>query len=402
MLASAFGPAEPAGRVLVTDPAVRRLLRVRGPVETDGRMGLSHWFAADDGEVIKTDWAHAGERVASCDPACDLAQIAARDGAFGERVRAAWAALGREPVDAERWLLYRLAHLWSERDAALVARAARDYFHDVFFADLRPPAEGPLCALDVDGVLELDVLGFPALTPASAGALRALLVHGYRPVLVSGRGSKEIAERCAAYRLPAGVAEYGAVVHIAEGGRETSLLTDEEAATLERVRAELSSRDGVEIDAAYRHIVRARPPSTTAVAPGVRVLAGDSQADFVPARVDKGVGIRALAARLDAPLHAAIGDTAADAPMLALAERAFVPAHAPRELRSVATMTRRPYQAGFHEAVGALLGHAPGTCAECRVPDVDERRRLLLALLGLREGGLRGMPRRALRVALAR
>jgi hypothetical protein len=402
MLAAAFGPAESAGRLLVTDPAVRRLLRVRRPVETDGRMELSHWFARDDGELVKTDWAHAGERVASCDPACDLAQIAARDGVLAERVRAAWAALGREPVDAERWLLYRLAHLWSERDAALRARVARDYFRDVFFADLRPSPDGPLCALDVDGVLELDVLGFPALTPASAVALRALIVHGQRPVLVSGRGIAEIAERCAAFRLSAGVAEYGAVLYVAADGRETSLLTDDEVATLAGVRDELRGREGVEIDTAYRHVVRARPPSTTAVAPGVRVIVGDGQADFVSARVDKGVGIRALAARLDAPLHAAVGDTAADAPMLELAGRAFVPAHAPRELRRVAKTTRRPYQAGFHEAVGELLGHRPGSCAECRVPDDDERRRLLLALLGLREGGLRGMPRRALRVALAR
>ena len=132
------------------------------------------------------------------------------------------------------------------------------------------------------------------------------------------------------------------------------------------------------------------------------MIVGDGQADFVPARVDKGVGVRALTARLDAPLHAAVGDTAEDAPMLALAERAFAPAHAPRELRGVAQMTRLPYQAGFDEAVGELLGHPPGTCFECRVPDDDERRRLLLALLGLREGGLRGMPRRALRVARAR
>jgi hypothetical protein len=52
--------------------------------------------------------------------------------------------------------------------------------------------------------------------------------------------------------------------------------------------------------------------------------------------------------------------------------------------------------------VGEVIGHAPGTCAACRVPDGGESRRLLLALLALREGGLRGLPRQALRVALAR
>ena len=78
----------------------------------------------------------------------------------------------------------------------------RAYYHEVFFADLRPPADGPLWGVDVDGVLELDVAGFPALTPASAAALRALTVHGHRPLLVTGRGARDVGR--ALRELPAG------------------------------------------------------------------------------------------------------------------------------------------------------------------------------------------------------
>jgi hypothetical protein len=72
------------------------------------------------------------------------------------------------------------------------------------------------------------------------------------------------------------------------------------------------------------------------------------------------------------------------------------------ELRGAGRVTRRAYAAGFAQAVGALLGHAPGTCDACRVPDGGEARRLLLALLALREGGLRRAPAQAARLALTR
>src|SRR6185312_14727224 len=189
LLAGAFGPAEPVARVLLVDPSVRRVLRVGRPAEIDGSMELTRWFAGPTGELVKVDWAvpsDASFRVASCDPVSDLAQVTAgaADRALARGLRRAYAATGRGPVEPERWLLHELAHLWSLRhrgndDAPLLdacARALRAYYHEVFFADLAPAADGPLWGIDVDGVLELDVAGFPALTPASAAALRALTV----------------------------------------------------------------------------------------------------------------------------------------------------------------------------------------------------------------------------------
>jgi hydroxymethylpyrimidine pyrophosphatase-like HAD family hydrolase len=399
-------------------------------------MELSRWFRGTAGELLKVDWAEPSDaswRVASCDPVSDLAQVAARsrDRGLARELRRAYAANGHEPVEPERWLLYELAHLWNLRRGALAAdpalgetcaRAMRAYYHEVFFADVQPAVDGPVCGLDIDGVLELDVLGFPALTPAAAAALRALIVHGYRPLLVSGRGAAEVAERCASYRLPGGVAEYGAVLHVAAQAATESLVTPAEAATLDRIREALRAGH-VDVDASCRHAVRAhvieaggrRPPPDAAVgaaleaaeAAGVRTIRGDSQTDIVVTRVDKGTGVRALLARLGAdsghprPLELAVGDTGPDAPLLALAMRPFVPAHAPRELWQVARATRHAYAAGFAEAVADLLGHTPGTCAECRVADGGQARRSLLGLLALREGGLRGVPRHVLEVTRA-
>src|SRR6185295_2551297 len=281
--------AEPAARVLLVDPAVRRVLRVGRPAEIDGSMDLTRWFAGGDGELVKVDWAvpsDASFRVASCDPVSDLAQVTAgaADRALARGLRRAYAATGRGPVEPERWLLHELAHLWSLRhrgndDAPLLdacARALRAYYHEVFFADLCPPAHGPLWGVDVDGVLELDVAGFPALTPASAAALRALTVHGHRPLLVTGRGTGDVVERCASYRLAGGVAEYGAAVHVAGGDVVHSVLDAADAATLDRVRAALAAAEGIHLDPACRHTVRAyaldaagrrcRPPDATVAA----------------------------------------------------------------------------------------------------------------------------------------
>jgi hydroxymethylpyrimidine pyrophosphatase-like HAD family hydrolase len=436
LLAGAFGPAEPVARVVLVDPAVRRVLRVGRPAEIDGSMDLTRWFSGAGGELLKVDWAQPSDasfRVGSCDPVCDLAQVTARsqDRALARGLRRAYAAAGHDAVDPERWLLYELAHLQgpggtaaSDPDVrAACARAMRAYYHEVFFADLRPPTDGPLWGIDVDGVLELEAAGFPALTPASATALRALTVHGHRPLLVTGRSAADVAERCASYRLAGGVAEYGAVVHVADGAT-AGLVSVAEAIVLERVRRALQGTDGVHVEPGYRHAVRAfaldargrhRPPPDAAIgaalrkagATDVHAIRGDGQTDLVVGRVDKGVGVRALLERLGVepgaprPLHVAVGDTAADAPLLQLAIRPYVPGHAARRLRPLARVTHGAYAAGFAEAVGEVLGHAPGSCPECRVADGGEARQALLALLGLREGGLRGVPAHALAVARA-
>lgn len=434
VLSRAFGAAEPVARVLVVDPAVQRLLRVRRPARVDGSMRLSRWFTGTAGELVKVDWADppgASWRVESSDPVADLAQVSAgaRDDALARPLRDAYTMLGHEPVDAERWLLHELAHLWSMERAApedpaprrAATAAVQAYMHEVFFADVEPPGDGPLCAIDVDGVLELDVLGFPALTPASAGALRALTAHGHRPVLCTGRTAPEVIDRCGAYRLAGGVAEYGAQVYVTGAGPARTLLDSGEAQMMRRLADALGALDGVQVDARGHHAVRASRPDGgarprrlreedvalalhRAAATGIRAIHGDAQTDLVLRRIDKGAGVRALAAQLGAggenPAVAfAMGDTLPDVPMLDLATRPFAPAHADRRVRMRARATRRPYTAGFAEAVGDVLGHRPGTCPTCRVPgEPGGRRRLMLALLALRESGLRGLPRRAVRV----
>jgi hydroxymethylpyrimidine pyrophosphatase-like HAD family hydrolase len=308
------------------------------------------------------------------------------------------------------------------------ARSVQRYFAETFLEDLDRTGSGPLVALDIDGVLETDQLGFPTLTRASATALRALIAHRYRPVLVTGRGLEEVRDRCRSYGLDAGVAEYGSVLCLDGGARTLALVDDRHTAALQRLRAALSERDGVCLDPTYAHALRAyrlgangyrRPLSAAEVAECltasattgmVQAIQGAGQSDFVAAGIDKGIGLRTLAdalggegekpAAVGSQIALAVGDTASDAPMLALGRAALAPAHAPAEtLASGAGRLRRSYQAGLSLAVEELLGHRPGGCARCRVAPEAPRRQLLIDLFSMAEAGPRGLPARVFRFA---
>jgi hydroxymethylpyrimidine pyrophosphatase-like HAD family hydrolase len=440
LLGAAFGRAAPLARVMLVDPAMRRLLHVAEPSVIDGSMTPDQWRADDDGRPLKfgfSDRTYWNLGLACCDATFDLAGVGAfaSDGAITESVRRAWRRRTGENVDPERWLLYELAHLWGRRQADpaqesavrhAYSRSVQRYFAEVFLADLERPAHGPLVALDIDGVLETDQLGFPTLTRASATALRALIAHGYRPVPVTGRGLEEVRDRCRSYGLAAGVAEYGSVVCLGREARAVALVDDDHAEALRRLRAVVLEREGVRLDPAYVHALRAyrcgaggsrRPLSAAEAAECIRASAaggmvqliqGDGQSDFVAAGIDKGRGLSVLMEELgaatgrpaadDSCVALAVGDTASDAPMLALGAAAYVPAHAaPEATASGAARLRRAYQAGLSLAVAELLGHPPGDCARCRVAPQTSERQLLLDLFSIAEAGRRGLAVGALR-----
>jgi hydroxymethylpyrimidine pyrophosphatase-like HAD family hydrolase len=454
MLGQAFGPARQLVRPL-THHAAKRLVAVERPSVTDACTRTDHWFDGEAGGLRKLGFeqrASSNVGTQSCDPVFDLAEAAAsaeEDGALGlaDRLRRDYESLTGEPIDDERWLLYRLLHHLSRYRAALdeasadprawehpfsralvleraMASAQRTYVADRYVGELAPRAEGPLCAIDVDGVLETRWTAFPALAPAGALALRLLSLHGYRAVLVTGRALEEVRDRCAAYRLPGGVAEYGAVIYDHVGGRVRDLLTRDDHAALDALRGALAQLDGVHLDAAHVHSLRAHtvaadgvrsalPSETIAAALSaagvegrIRVVPGDLQTDFIAAGVDKGRGLVALAETLDgaerpAPIALAVGDTASDLPMLALARRSFAPANAQAELRGDVQRLRRTYQSGLLEAVRRELGHSARRCPACRRPRPSSPESgVLLTVLAALDGGGRNRVARAGALAL--
>jgi hydroxymethylpyrimidine pyrophosphatase-like HAD family hydrolase/adenine/guanine phosphoribosyltransferase-like PRPP-binding protein len=430
ILAGGYGRGGVLLRPLMLDLLVRRLCSVDRPSVVDGATGLENWLRGA-GRLVKDNAdlrGFANTDLYCYDPVFDLAGIdpGSHDTGFVHALRAAYRC------SDERFLLYELVHLASRPSTDLGARraasrAVQRYMAGRFPAGPVPDLEGTpgspmLCALDIDGVLESDALGFSIITPVAALALRSLERHGYRPVPVTGRSLPEVQDRCTAFGLAGGVAEYGAVAYEHATGRVVELVTEHERLLLDELREVLRAVPGVSINDDYRYSVRALrtgerhssalPAEIVDAAlrvlgddqDGVRVVTGMRQTDFVAAATDKGTGLEMLASMLCTPSGApsevelAVGDTESDLPMLALARHAYAPGNATAGVRaSAVTVVRPAYAAGLAHAVGRLLGHPPGGCSVCGQNRHDPAARVLLTLLGAQEAGRRGVAPAALR-----
>jgi len=420
----------------------RRLLAVETASVVDGSMALRHWFEPGGRHgAIKVDYdegAYSNEDIYTYDHVYDLgiaaASLRAEIGpAAADALREAYERASGERVDEERWFLYQLLSARLDRHAlranlakvlpvappeliSLLDRVEstledvqRAYVRARCLGGVVPAKSGPLCAIDVDGTLETAPLGFTSIGPPGALALRALAVHGFRAVLASGRSLDEIRTRCDSYSLAAGVAEYGAVAYIRARDEVIELLPEADRTRLDRLRVILSRIEGVWVDGRYqrsvrtfeldrrgrRSALRAETVRSAIAAADVNrdvvVIPGWSQTDFVAASTNKADGLRVAAARLGAGssgplLELAVGDAPTDLPMLRLARLACAPANSSPELfvPEVKVMSRSG-QAGVAEAVGHLLGHKPGSCRLCRLPELGPEANLLLGLMAAYE-----------------
>jgi hydroxymethylpyrimidine pyrophosphatase-like HAD family hydrolase len=452
LLGQAFGRGWMFARLPIVDPVVKRLLHCTDLSVIDGSMTPEYWFTkeGDARRLLKVDFyerAFSNRDLSCYDPVFDVASMAASIDLAGTDMSGRGLGLPRllhdtfensmaTPIGTERWLLYQLVHLSSlqrnqigERPEVrrALSRALQRYFAEIYFHDLPIPTTGALCALDIDGVLETGHLGFPSLSPAGASTLRALNLHGYRPILATGRSISEIRERCAAYHLAGGIAEYGAVAYNHGTGKVRQLLSEGDCHALDQLRTTLGTFSGVFLDSDYRYAIRAyqldsagkrhglnpelvaNALASAEVGQKIRPITGQAQTDFMIDGVDKGTGLRSLVADLNQgriaaggkPLAFAVGDTFSDLPMFELSSMAFAPANADAQVRSSnIKVLKRPYQSGLALAAARLLGHAPGNCHICQMVPLSSNTDLFLATLAAQERGTWGIAARALQLTI--
>ncbi len=427
---------------LFTKELARHLLSVDRPAIIDGNMDLQNWFiprndfnAPKKVGFSERDFSHLD--LYCYDPIFDLANLAASrpmDG-FSEALRNVYQESIKQEITPERWLLYQWVHLWNKHRLSSneipftqrsMARVFQRYFSELFFEDLEIPRSGWLCAIDIDGVLETHPFGFPQLTPSSALALRALISHGFQPLIVTGRSLDEVSERCQSYHLAGGVAEYGSAFHNHLSGEDHILLTSEEREMVNGFQEIIGSYDGIKIDPDYKFIIRAYKEDgnkqRVGLSPEVienlfpnkqtlsafRMIRGKAQTDFVIKRIDKRTGLMSLIEELkperaatEKPLVFSVGDTSSDLPMFELAARSFVPAHStlPNRFHSFKRMSK-PYQAGLSQAVTRVLHHRPGGCSLCSWDKEAFERSLLLDIMAAQEGSRIDMLKRAASLAI--
>src|SRR5262249_24453640 len=125
----------------------------------------------------------------------------------------------------------------------------------------RPPRapcwRSPLVVLDVDGVLDKQVFGFPTTTAAGIEALRLLHAHGAAVALNTARTLEQLREYYRAYGLVGRVAEYGPVRFAAVKDRERVLVSPGSHEQLRHLAQPLAGIPGVFLDPRYRLSLRA-------------------------------------------------------------------------------------------------------------------------------------------------
>ena len=416
-LSRAFGLKHAA--VLRRVRLCRELVRRACPVPTliDGKMRPLEWVQGAE-SFLKTDFEHHGmgkTELNVTDPAYDLAEAsmsfglsAAEEEALLRRYRE---ASGDHAVE-ERLFPYKLlAGIYALKSAMSNLRDPRlrhrhqefnqNYIEASDFLTIhtarfcgqrcrRPEAvawRSPLVVLDVDGVLDKMIFGFPSTTAAGLEALSLLHRHGLSVALNSARTLHEIQEYSRIYGCTGGVAEYGSVAWDALTDRTHVLVTDESRDQLQRLARGLRRIPGVFLNDRYRHSLRAYSYEGGRTVPLPKALVDGTIADLgldrlrlhqtyldstVLAReVDKGKGLLALLALagVEQTETIAVGDSDADLAMFRVASRSF----APRHISAKATarllgcrITDRTYQPGLLSAVRAIV-HAGGEdrCPRC-------------------------------------
>ena len=113
----------------------------------------------------------------------------------------------------------------------------------------RPPAEprwrSPLVTLDIDGVLDRRVFGFPSTTAAGIEALSLLSAHELSVAVNTARSVAEVKAYCQAYSLAGGVAEHGSYLWDAVRERGRILISPEAERQLDELKRNLQRIPGV-------------------------------------------------------------------------------------------------------------------------------------------------------------
>ncbi len=288
VLSRAFGPVLTDRLMQSRVDALVRQLPCPSHTLIDGNMLHNEWILGPRGP-LKADYEHHGMGKAALnltDPAYDLADTILNLELSPEEERGLIKQYIGESGDAaveQRLFMHKLlAGLWAMNEvqeqlfgSPRGGDAQRDY-HQRFMkawnfltvhtarycgslchsrADLRWRA--PLVVLDIDGVIDSRLFGFPNTTTAGMKALSLLSTHEFSVGLNTARSAAEMKDYCTAYSLAGGVAEHGSYLWDAVHQRERVLISREAARQLEELRSHLRRIPGVFLDERHQYSIRA-------------------------------------------------------------------------------------------------------------------------------------------------
>ena len=435
----------------------RRLSQEPCPFPTliDGRMDRAKWIQGSLGS-LKTDYEHHGLGKAELnviDPAYDLADTI-RDRALtpeeeSELIQRYVRETGDAIADHRLFVNKLLSGLWAMESAQhhlftssrsydrqqehhqrymgawhfLTVHTAR-FCAGHFLPQSALQWKAPLVALDIDGVVDRRLFGFPCTTAAGMEALALLNSHGFSVALNTARSVDEVKDYCQAYSLSGGVAELGSYLWDAVAQRGRPLIGNNAIRQLAKLRNTLQMVPGVFLDDRHQYSIRAfvyqdkahgmLPSLLNAVrslnvgdgvptplpTPMMHHLMATLELDclsfhhtrmdttIVAKDIDKGVGLMALRDWVMEPdaETIAVGDSEMDLAMFRAATRSFAPAHidCARKAKLLGCqIAQKPYQRGLLEIVRSLVHPDGKRCERCGnvTSMLRERSSLFLELL---------------------
>jgi hydroxymethylpyrimidine pyrophosphatase-like HAD family hydrolase len=396
------------------------------PTLIDGNMHGAEWISAADGP-LKTDYEHHGfgkTELNGIDPAYDLADfILSLELTSDEERRLIEryvAESGDVNVNHRLFMNKLLAGLWTmssvQENLFGVQQSAEEQrgLHRRFMGawnfltvqtarfcgthcrlSQASPWRSPFVALDIDGVLDHRLFGYPCTTAAGIGALRLLSTGGFSVGVNTARSVAEVREYCEAYGLAGGVAENGTYLWDAMAGRGRVLVGAEALRQLEQLRRALQQIPGIFLDDRHQYSIRAityeresssllrfmksvRSFSVGDGAPGpissllMNHLMTDLRLDrlsfhhttidttVIAKETNKGVGLLALRDWVLGPdaETIAVGDSEADLSMFRVATHSFAPAQigCARQARLLGCrISRQRYQRGLLDIARLLV-----------------------------------------------
>ena len=377
------------------------------PVLIDGRMNPDEWIKTN-GRVIKTDFEQhnfGAPELDIVDPAYDLAAVCFEfqlSSAEEKKLLQYYVAESNDDNIHDRLILYKLLY------GSMVNRKAKfeilessnndnkkkansrylkswDFLNHTMSSfcsgiikQNNSLARNKLFFMDIDGVFDTEIFGFPHTTISGLSGIAKLENDGYDIIPNSGRSIENIQSYCSLYNFSGGVAEYGSVIWDNLKKIEIPLIKSDVYDQLYTCRQVLQNDDSIFIDTSYKYSIRAfrynsrRTEGLTATESkellkkynldSLKAINRHEDTYFVGKEISKGDAIKNYLNYIESSVRstAAMGDSDEDISMFNVVDKWFAPANCSDAVKSYAkhkksNITSRKHQQGFYEAVNKLL-----------------------------------------------
>ena len=369
------------------------------PTLIDGRMRSQEWLQTTTA-VLKADFEHhnfGGAELDIADPVYDLAAAVFEFGwprGSEDQLLRTYVQMSGDRTAAERIIIYKILYASLAMRHAVgrvmagkeperydnlyhYARNFLTYSMNRFCADLinlprRIKWSDSIFLMDVDGVFDQELLGFPHATQNGLDSLMLLHSKGYSVVLNTGRSIDHVRNYCETYRIPGGFAEFGGAFVDTIQNKQVPLIDAAGAQQLAKCREAIRALPAAFLDPGYSYSIRAYryKDGSTIGLPEAEIcsilqspeferltyISGKTGTHIVQKWTGKGPTVRFLKdhIRNNSRLFA-IGHSEDDVPMLNACDYAYAPARCSGAVRQLVKQGRclilkQHRQAGLLEA----------------------------------------------------